>query len=166
LPALSGENDQVAEDDPDPTIKRGQKLLDDRLAQLVQERQTLARDAKLGLILLAVLALLYREYIPMVAADYQIEHRLGEQVRSLVLLEGHLERLTDEVAKGATPWQQAVDAQIDEAFQRVVALDAFAEQLVAQDANSQLAVPTFVRDCAEDGWILPDRCQVHHHADR
>src|SRR5215216_2300858 len=140
----------MAEGDTDPTQKRGQKLLDDRLAQLVHERQTLARDTKLGLILLAVLLLLYREYIPMVAADYQIEHRLGEQVRSLVLLEGHLDRLNRVVTEAIDPWQENVDAQIDKAFQRVVALDAFAEQLVAPDANTHPTLPGFVRDCAKD----------------
>jgi hypothetical protein len=144
----------VAKRDAAAEAKSGHKILDDRLAQLVHDRQTLARDAKLGIILLAVLFLLYREYTPMVAADHQIENQLGAQVRSLVVLEGHIDRLNRIVADGFAPWQQSVNAQLDEALARVIALDDYGEQLLASSPGDPQDVPEFVTRCAEEKGIL------------
>lgn len=146
----------MAHGEADARARDGQKILDDRLTQLVHDRQTLSRDAKLGIILLAVLFLLNREYTPLVAADYQIENRLGAQVRTLVLLQGHLDRLTRIVTAGFVAWEQRANARIDGALQKVVELDAYNERLKASSRNERPDVPEFVRACAA-GETEPER---------
>jgi len=142
------------EEAPASSAEDGGAILEDRRAHLVQDRQTLTRDAKLGVILLAVLFLLYREYVPMVAADYQIDYRLGEQVRSLVLLEGSLDRLNRIVNDGFTDWEGHVNERLDVALKQIIELDDYNLRLGASSPNARPELPQFVHTCADENYEL------------
>jgi hypothetical protein len=128
--------------------KTEQKIVDDRLAQLGRDRQSLVRDAKLGAILLGVLLILYREYTPMVAADAQLESQVGDQVSALVHLEGHVNQMNEVVTEGFAAWEERVQQRLDRALRDTIALDDYREQLATSAAASNPSAPEFLTACA------------------
>jgi hypothetical protein len=130
--------------------KTAQKIVDDRLAQLVRDRQSLVRDAKLGAILLAVLLILYREYMPMVAADAQLESQFGDQVSSLVHVEGYVNQMNQVVTDGFAAWEARVQKRLDTALRDTIALDDYSQRLAASSLDSRPTAPVFLTKCAND----------------
>jgi hypothetical protein len=128
--------------------KTAQKIVDDRLAQLVRDRQSLVRDAKLGAILLAVLLILYREYMPMVAADAQLENQFGDQVSSLVHVEGYVNQMNQVVTDGFATWEARVQKRLDTALRDTIALDDYSQRLAASSLDSRPTAPVFLTKCA------------------
>ncbi len=118
-----------------------------KLARHVAEREGLIRHAKLAVIVVGVLLVLDVEYIPMVAADLQLEDQYGAQVRSLVQVEGFVTRLEDIVAERSDAWEGRVNEQFDTAMRRIVALDAY-DQLLTAGARETPARPAFLDACA------------------
>jgi hypothetical protein len=114
----------------------------------------LVRDAKLGAILLGVLLILYREYTPMVAADSQLEGQFGDQVSSLVHIEGHVNRMNQVVTEGFAAWEGRVQERLDRALRDTIALDEYGQQLelelAASSPDAIPAPPQFLTECASN----------------
>lgn len=120
--------------------------------QYVQDRQALLQTAKVAAVVFGVLFVLTLEYTPMVVADDQLEDQFSGQVRSLVLVEGYVDRLDHVVANGLEAWKQRVVEQVERALRNVIALDAYSEALAAsaQTVGTKPDPPTFLATCRKD----------------
>lgn len=125
---------------------------EERRAKYDEDRQKLVGETRWIVILLVALLVLTLEYTPMVVADYQVEQRYADQVRSLVLVEGNataLDRLIDE---GSAIWVERVETHIARALRKIDELDRFNRQ--------EIPMPAFLRECSEDedvaGWVDSD----------
>jgi hypothetical protein len=117
------------------------------LTRQTEEWQGLKRQAKLAAVLIGVLLVLNIESTPIVVADFHLRDQYGDQVRSLVQVEGLVTRLDEVVSGGARTWEQRVSDQIDTAMRRISDLDAY-DQLLAADDGPAPVRPEFLQACS------------------
>ena len=141
----------------------------DYRGQYVEARRTLLQTARLACVLFGVLLVLTLEQTPIVVADYQLEDQFSGQVRSLVLVEGHVDRLDQVVADGLKAWEQRVVEQVERALGKVIALDAYNDALAGSGSTSGTKpdAPAFLTNCRNDDsdvnvWVY-DRDAVREH---
>jgi hypothetical protein len=118
-----------------------QKILEERLAQLVRERQAFLRDVKLGAIVLGVLLILVLDYISLVAADYTIEGTLSKQADALVRVEGYMTQMSNVVSEGTEDWEAEARRLRESALKTTLKLDASSEAPLAMLKTCAEEVP-------------------------
>lgn len=139
----------------------------DYRGQYLQRRNAVLQSARIAALLFVVLFVLTLEYTPMVVADDQLEEQFSGQVRSLVLVEGYVDRLDQMVEDGSPAWKQRVVEQVERALRKVIALDAYTQALAAAGNGSAApAIPAFLQTCADDDadvhtWIAQQAVEEH-----